>query len=144
MNDVGEITILEEADVRITNLRAVIGTKTYALSDVISVRMTKEGSIVGCLIAALISGALLLGLFSLVSATYNSGYCFTAFIFLGAAIVVALLAQPTYNIQIRSLSGNEDILQSMDGDYLKRIVDAINDAIVYELTDDEAEVALRL
>ncbi len=130
MNDVGEITILEEADVKITTLRAVIGIKTYVLSDLISVRMTKESSMVGCLIAALFSGGLLLGLFSFVSATYNLEYCSAAFIILAAALVVALLAQPNYILQIRSVSGKSDILQSMDEDYLRRIVDAIDEAMV--------------
>jgi hypothetical protein len=130
MNDVGEITILEEADVKITNLRAAIGTKTYVLSDLISVRMTKESSMVGCLTVALFSGGLLLGLFSFVSATYNLEYCLAAFIILAAALVVALLAQPNYILQIRNASGKSDILQSMDEDYLRRIVDAIDEAMV--------------
>jgi hypothetical protein len=141
MNDVGEITILEEADVKITTLRAAIGTKTYVLSDLISVRMSKERSMVGCLVAALLSGGLLLGLFSFVSATYNLEYCLAAFIILGAALVVALLAQPNYILQIRSVSGKTDLLQSMDEEYFKRIVDAIEEAMGGRVTVDEVKVA---
>jgi len=141
MNDVGEITILEEADVKITTQRAVIGAKTYPLSDLISVRMTKEGSMVGCLIASLLSGGLLLGLFSLVSAAYNLEICLAAFIILGAALVVALLAQPNYILQIRSVSGRTDLLQSMDEEYFKRIVDAIEEAMGVRVTEDQVKVA---
>ena len=49
---------------------------------------------------------------------------------LSAAVVVALLAPPTYILEISSMSGQAEILQSMDGDYLRKIVDAISDAIV--------------
>ena len=135
MNDVRERTILEEGDVKITNLRAVIGPSTYALSDVISVRMTQDRSGIGCAIAALIGVGISLGLFSFVNSSYNSELFLTGIISLGGAVVVALLAPPNYVLQLRSISGKADILQSTDRDYLKRIVNAINDAVVYELTD---------
>jgi hypothetical protein len=126
MNDVGEIIILEEGDVKITHRKAIIGAKTYAISDIVSVGIKRDASMVGCVIIALISVGLLLGLFS---------YQVAALIFLGAAAVVALLAQPSYIVQIRSISGSADILHSIDQEYLKRVVDAINDALAYESTD---------
>src|SRR5258705_14011881 len=130
MNNVRERTILEEGDIKITNLRAVIGTNTYLLTDVISVGMTKDRTGIGCAIAAFVGVGILLGLFSLVSEVYNSEICLTGIISLGAAVVVALLAPPDYILQIRSMSGKAEILRSMDEDYLRRIVDAINNALV--------------
>jgi hypothetical protein len=141
MNDVGEITILEEVDVKITTQRAVIGAKTYPLSDLISVRITREGSMVGCLLAALLSSGLLLGLYSLVSAAYNLQICLAAFIILGAALVVALLAQPNYILEIRRVSGKTDLLQSMDAEYFRRIVDAIEEAMSVRVTEDQVKAA---
>ena len=135
MNDVHERTILEEGDVKITNRRVVIGIKTHALSDVISVRMTQDRSGIGCAIAALIVVGILLGVFSLVSTSFNSELFLTGIISLGGAVVVALLAPPNYVLQLRSMSGKADILQSTDRDYLRRIVNAINDAVGYELAD---------
>lgn len=132
MNDVRETIILEEGDVKITSERAIVGTKTYAISDIISVSIKRDSSMVGCLIIALISGAFLLGLLSMGG---GSGYRVTAFIFLGSAAVVALLAQPNYIVQIRSIAGSTDILHSMDQDYLQRVVQAINDALAYKSTD---------
>lgn len=125
MNDVGEITILEEGDVRITNRRAVLGTKTYAIADIIAVGIKRDTSLLGCLIIGLIGVGLLLGLFS---------YTALAFIFFGSAVVVVLLAQPNYIMQIRSMSGNADILHSIDQDFLRRVVDAINEAKAHEST----------
>src|SRR5688572_3650628 len=126
MNDVGEIIILEEGNVKITNRKAMVGTKSYPISDIVSVGITRDATMVGCLIVALIVGGLLLILFS---------YRAAAFIFLGAAAVVALLAQPNYIVRIRSMTGNADILHSIDRDYLTRIVDAINHALAYESKD---------
>ena len=125
MNDTGEITILEEGDVRITNRKAILGTKTYAIPDIISVGIKRDTSLLGCLIIALIGGGLLLGLFS---------YEALAVIFIGSAVVIVLLAQPNYIMQIRSMTGNTDILHSIDQDFLKRVVDAINAARAYEST----------
>lgn len=130
MNNVRERTILEEGDVKITNLRAVIGSNTYAMTDLISVRMTKDRTAIGCAIAAFVGVGILLGLFSLVSELYNSEYCLAGIISLGAAVVVALLAPPNYILQIKSMSGEAEILRSMDEDYLRRIVDAINNAML--------------
>jgi len=135
MNDLRERTILEEGDVKITNRTVVIGPNTYALSDVISVRLTKDRSGIGCAMGAFISVGFLLGLFSLVSTIYNSELCLTGIISLGGAVVVALLAPPNYVLQLRSMSGKAGILQSTDRDYLRRIVNAINDAVGYELAD---------
>jgi len=130
MNDLRERIILEEGEIKITDRRVVIGTNTYALSDVISVRLTKDRSGIGCAIAALIGVGILLGLFSLASTIYNSDLCLTGIISLGGAVVVALLAPPNYVLQLRSMSGKADIIRSMDEDYLKRIVDAINNTII--------------
>lgn len=137
MKDVRETTILEEGEVTITSARAIIGTKTYAISDILSATLTRDSSMVGCLILTLISGAFLLGLLSLGG---GSGYRVAAFIFLGAAIVVGILAQPSYIVQIRSVSGNTDVLRSMDQDYLQRVVDAINDALMYRSTEREVQM----
>ena len=42
MTETIETSILEEGNVKITNLRAIIGTKTYAMSNVTSVNMGKN------------------------------------------------------------------------------------------------------
>jgi hypothetical protein len=129
MNESSERTILEEGDIKITNQRAIIGTKTYALSDLIYARITKDSSLGGCTIIVFVSLGVVLELFTLLSPIYNLEIQIVAFICFGAAIV-ALLVPPNYVLQIRSLSGQVSILRSMDEYYLRRIVDAINNAIL--------------
>ena len=126
MNDVSETILLEESEVLITNQRAVIGPETYPLSDIISVRLAKDNRIIGCLVTALIAGGLLLVIISFISTVYSSEILVSAFIAFGAAIVAVLLVPPTYVLQIRLGSGRTDKIQSMDVDYLSRIVETIN------------------
>jgi hypothetical protein len=74
-----------------------------------------------------------------VSAAYNLQICLAAFIILGAALVVALLAQPNYILEIRRVSGKTDLLQSMDAEYFRRIVDAIEEAMSVRVTEDQVK-----
>ena len=141
MNQIDEVTILESNNVRVTNQRAVIGAKTYSLSDDVSAGIVKDRSMVGCLIGALIIGALITGLLSFANPEISSGFRITAAILFGAAIIVAVLAQPNYILQITSGSVKADVLQSMDKEYLETIVNAINGVAAEALTDDEVRAA---
>lgn len=125
MNDVSETILLEEGEVIITNRRAVIGSASHPLSDIISVRMTKDSSTIGCFSAALLGGAVLIGLFSFISTQYSREILLGAFLIAGAAIIISLLVPPNYILQIRSKTGRVYTVKSTDVDYLRRIVDAM-------------------
>ena len=145
MSENGEITILETGNIKITNLRAVVGPHSYPISNIMTVRITKEGSAFGCLVVSLISIGLLVGLFAIVSDTisetdYSQYLLMAAFICVSSALVVALTAQPNYTIQIRGPFGDLEVLQSNDKNYLEIIVDAINDAILYEANGRREEL----
>lgn len=136
MSKTGEMTILETGNITITNRRAMVGTDSFELSSIIAVRVTKEGSMFGCLVVSLISIGLLVGLFAIVSDTISetdySRYLLTAaFICISSALVVALTAQPNYTLQISGPFGNLDILQSNDKAHLERIAQVLNNAILY-------------
>lgn len=137
MNQIEEVTILEANNVKVTNQRAVIGTKTYSLSDDVSAGIVKDRSMVGCLMGALITGALITGLLSFANPEISSAFRIAAAILFGAAIIVAVLAQPNYILQITSGSVKADVLQSMDRDYLEAIVDAIDQVVGAPAGDDE-------
>lgn len=44
MQESDEVTILQEGNVKITNIRTIIGSKTYQLSNIDSVRMHERES----------------------------------------------------------------------------------------------------
>jgi len=129
MSNISEPILLEEGDVIITSRRAIIGTETYPLSDIISVRITKDSSTIGCLFAVMLSGAFFLGMLSFITTQYSSEIRLSAFIVGGAALIIALLVPPDYILQIRSMSGKFSTLRSINVDYLRRVADALEGAM---------------
>ena len=129
-----ETVIFENARVKVTNLRAVIDAKIYAMSDVVSVEMTRKDASSCIPVAMMIGGGLwaLVTLFSLLS-KFDAGNVVP---FLFAAGLVALgyytvmSAKPTYAVKIRSASGESSILESKDKQVIERIVAAMTEAIV--------------
>jgi len=128
MTDVKEVTVFEEGSVKITNLRAIFGTKTYAISNITSVNRRKRppsnASIWWIIVGVLLS---LIGLFSLRE--------FWGSLVLGLAIIVAgaysfYNSKTVYIVKIGSASGESNVLESHDQIYIKRIVEAMNEAIV--------------
>jgi hypothetical protein len=128
MNEVSEMTILEEGNVKITNLRAIIGTKTYAMSNVTSVNLSKKTESNAPVF--LILGGILIGIIGLTNVRDYMGCLILAVLLVGGGILASKTAKPTYMVQIGSSSGESNILESQDADHIKRIVASMNDAIV--------------
>ena len=128
MTETIETSILEEGNVKITNLRAIIGTKTYAMSNVTSVSLGKKkesNTPLGLIILGAAMG--ISGLFTLPDTLVCVG--------IGGVLAVmgvfgALNSKPTYMVRIGSASGESNILESTDLEQISRIVAAMNDAIV--------------
>jgi uncharacterized integral membrane protein len=149
MNGVRETIILEMDNIRITNIRAFIGWKTYELADIRSVSLTeKNGSPTAgkaSMIVSLI--CLVIGILSCVAALSIRFISITQdFSGLPQIIVHLLFAviglifiylgsigwesdKPTYIVQIETPSGTSRALETKDKKYVERIIKAINDAI---------------
>jgi len=128
MADVNEITILQEGFGKITNLRMVIGTMPYSMSDITSVNLTKHAKSNRPFL--LVIGGILLTLWGVIDETGQ----FAEFFNIGILLVVvgmalAISAKPSYTVQIESVSGESNILRSTDLTFIQRIVDAMNNAI---------------
>ena len=128
MNEVSETTILEEGNVKITNLRAIIGTKTYAMSNVTSVNLSKKADSNAPLFLML--GGILLGMIGLTNMRDYMGCLILAVLLVGGGILASRTSKSTYMVQIGSASGESNILESQDQNYVKRIVDSMNEAII--------------
>jgi len=128
MTDTGEITILEEESVKITNLRVIIGTKTYAMANVASVSMGKNDS-KGILPLIVVAGILsaLIGFIDL----KENMQCLTLGVLMVIGGVLGIATSKTkYSVRIGSASGESNILESHDKATIKRVVNAMNEAIV--------------
>ena len=151
MENLRETIILKVNDIRISNLRAVIGAKTYAVSNITSVSLEEKdlSPAVGKAVVIVSLISLVIGFLSCLAALSIPlvrmsmiGYLLdwprinVHFLFADLGLLFIYLwsmgweaDKPTYIVQIETASGKSKILEAKDKDYLQRIIDAINDAI---------------
>jgi len=126
----GEVIILKEGNVKVTNLRAMIGPKTYSMSNIDSVRMhVKEPKlfvpVFFMLMAAICSALVALTNLDELSHSLEIGL----FIGVGGLIFFLLSTKTKYSVRVRSSGGELNILEANDKDTVERIVSAMNEAI---------------
>lgn len=128
-----EVTYYSDGVIQVTNARAVLEGKTYAMSNITSVTMGKipANPWIGILMA--VAGLLML-LFSfsvLPEDVGERGAClFFALLVVVLGVALAYFAKAKYVVKIGSASGEADALTSTDKDYIQKIVNAINEAII--------------
>ena len=122
-----ETTFYQDGDVTVTNARAILGAKTYAMSNITSVAMGTKPAERGVGIGLVLAG-LVLGVIG--ASVPSAPLIFLAVPFLGGGIAAAAIAKPSYIVRIGSASGESDALASQDEKHVKEIVAALNEAIV--------------
>ena len=121
-----EIAVYCDENIQITNLRAMMHGKTYAMANVTSVSTyTQEVSKVPGVII-LVLGALFL--LAAVGGDWVFGVIGVILLLLGAGAYSA--SKHTYWVRIGSASGETNALSSRDRAYIERVVSAMNEAIV--------------
>ena len=131
-----EIAYFASDDVLITNSRAVFGSKTYAMANITSVAMTWTNidRWLGAIAVALGVAVFVywLGWQWWPGWLFESSDYFTVavgLILVGGGVLCVVLAKRRYTVQIASASGESEALVSTNGDYVERIVDAVQQAI---------------
>ena len=130
MTQVSEISILKEKDVKITNERAIIGAKTYPISEITSVNMdvNEPKLFVPIFFIAI---AAVCSVLVAISDMQEYSECLSTSTYLGiAGLLFFILSQKTkYSVRIRSASGELKVLETFDKEHVERIVKAMNEAI---------------
>jgi ribosomal protein L40E len=140
-----EITYYQDESVTVTNIRVLVGPKTYSMANITSVSSAKipanqmPGVVIAILglLIAICAGCPTIGLFG----SGDPDAIGAGLIFVGPAVVVGLLVlgvgiavaatvKPSYVVKIGSASGETDALRSKDAAYIARIVNAMEEAIV--------------
>ena len=130
MKELPEITILKEGSIKITNKRAIMGMKTYALSKLVSVHVHVDEPRLFLPVFYM----LLAGVCSALVAVSNMDD-YSHFLTNGLYIAIIgflffLLSRKTkYSVRVRSAAGEMTIWVTNDMDSAERIVAAINKAI---------------
>lgn len=122
-----EKVYLSDATVKITNARAVIGGKTYALANITSVGMHQEPATYGACV--------LLGCIGLFFAWMGYELEFSVCIFSGIVALIGAIAwgsqlKPKYWVRIASASAESNAIWSFDRTYISNVVEAMNKAII--------------
>lgn len=124
-----EIPIYNQGDIKITNLRAVFGNKTYSMSNITSVEKSKAPDSNGCLVLGLILGGILAVMFSFADGI-SWGILILGVLAAGLGVFVSRTTKPEYVVQFGSASGEVKAYKSTNQDEIKQIVEAINQAII--------------
>jgi hypothetical protein len=125
-----EKVIYEQGNIKITNMRAIFGDKTYAISNITSVTKKEKTNLSAFLPVAII----VLGIAFISFAFFDEVINWTAIGF-GVLMVVggyfvAMLLKTEYFVQIGSASGEEQAYKSKSIVKVTDIVRAINQAII--------------
>ena len=118
---------LDGKKIKITNMRAIIEDITYSISNITSVELAriKPKSNIFQYLLVVISIALVV--YGILNSDLN--FLVVVGLILGGAGIL-FRNKATYTVQIGSSSGKNQILQSKKRKRIRKIVDAINEAII--------------
>lgn len=131
MHDVTEVTLLIEGNVRVTNLRVVIGAKSYELSKISAVRVHENEPRLFIPIFLMLVVAPCLSFIALTDLKDLSHYLTTGFYMIITTFLLFLFSGKTkYSVRIRSSVGELNIWEAKDRDRAEIIVSAMRQALV--------------
>lgn len=133
MNDVSEITILKEGNVKITNSRAIVGFNTYAISKITSVNMRVNEPKLFLPVFFTVN----MGICSVLIAVSNMeayAQCLQTGVYavITGTLLFLISRKTKYSVYIKSATGERRILEANDKDYVERIVKALHEAITLQ------------
>lgn len=124
-----ETIIFQNGDIKITNLRAVFGEKTYSVSNITSVEAAKINPS-----SCLPMSVFLLGIFLILIGIVDIKQNFSYILFGALAFVIFYflnkVSSPSWAVSITTAAGEIKAYKSTDQESIKKIVDALNNAII--------------
>ena len=130
MNIVTEVTLLKEGNVRVTNLRVVIGAKSYELSKIAAARVHENEPGLFLPIFLMLVVAPCLSFIALTDLDDLSHYLTIGFYLIITAFLFFLFSRKTkYSVRIRTSFGELTVWEDNDRERAERIVGAMRQAI---------------
>ena len=114
-----EQTFFENNGVRVTNARFIVDANTYSIRNITSTAAWSQSQkwVVGVLL-------ILIGLACLIQATV------IGIVFLAIAGLVLYLGRPVHYVRLHTSGGEVKAVNSYDLEYVKQVVQALNEAII--------------
>lgn len=137
-----EITYYQDKNTLVTNMRAILNSKTYAMAHINSASLGEvpPNRILGIIMALFGLGSLISRLSMIFKAHYSNRIVFYGAFFdlniiimmviVGIGIFLAIFAKPKYAVKIGSASGESKAFISADQALVQKIVDSIHQAII--------------
>lgn len=130
IKDNGEVILLQEGHVEITDLSAVLGPKTYPIANIHSVHVNAyRTKLFLSMFFVLVVAAWSVSVAMLRMDTYTQSLVAELVIGIVGLIFLIVTTKTKYSIRIRSLDGELNIFESHDKNFVGRIAHAINRAI---------------
>ena|SRR5215207_2090583 len=130
MKELPEITILKEGNIKITNKRAIMGMKTYALSKLVSVHVHEDEPRLFLPVFYMLIAAICSALVAVSNMDDYSHFLTNSLYIAIIGFLLFLLSRKTkYSVRVRSATGEMIIWVANDMDSAERIVAALNKAI---------------
>jgi len=114
-----EKVFLDEKGVKVTNARFITFGKTHSMAGVTAVS--------SYIIKPNRKRPLIVALVGVIIAIFH----WSGFIFIAGAVAYWFLQKNNYTLTLSSASGSDDALTDPDKDFILRVVDAVNEAIVF-------------
>lgn len=119
-----EKTFFESGNVKVTNARFIVGSRTYAMSGVTSVKSHVEEPKRG--------GPIIVGLLGLIITLIGTVTAIVIGLVLIAAAVMMLIGQkPEYSVILSSSSGEVQALSSEDEAHISGVINSLNDVLIH-------------
>lgn len=115
-----EKTFFQYEDVTVTNSRFMVAAQTFAMSNITSVKASKKEPGRMWPIVLIIVGVLVLA----------GGGTGAGLIIAGAGVVWLFVQKTMYHVMLTTAGGETSALSSNQREYIEKVVQALNDAIV--------------
>lgn len=120
-----EVEFFNDGKVSVSSARFRVGTNTYAMQGVTSVKRGQKDP--NKLPAVLL---VIVGIFMLISADPVSTKAFGVIMIMLGFVIFKLL-KPEFSVYLNSSSGESQALQSKDRNYIDQVIEALNQSIVH-------------
>ena len=117
-----EQTFFNENGVTVTNSRFITPGQTYAMSGVTSIRKLK--------ITPSYKAPIITAIIGFISLGFGDSGIAIGILLIIAGIAWFILNKPTFVVVLSSASGEQEALSSKDEEFISRVVNALNEAIV--------------
>lgn len=128
MHPQAEVTHYSHGSVQVTNARAIIGSTTYAMANITSVKMAKKRANPWFGIFLAVLGVILF--LVAITGDQNTVEIIVTAVMAVAGIAIAATRRSRYIVRIGSASGESDALISKDQETIESIVGAMQQAII--------------